>query len=81
MTDNVRELYPCADLPNTLRRIADELEAGDYGETDQATLIFPGASEIFHIGAPSNDDNAPLSAMFNMQCGITKITQKVIGND
>lgn len=75
---NVLPLHPCAHLPTALRNIADSIEAGEYGETDEATLIFPGASEIFHLGTPPSDENAATSAMFNMQCGITKMALAVL---
>lgn len=75
---NVLPLHPCAHLPTALRNIADQLDDGEYGEIDEATLIFPGASDIFHLGTPPNDDNAGISAMFNMQCGITKMALAVL---
>ena len=69
-------------MPNTtvplsegLRNLADKIDAGEYGPTDQATIIFPGAIEIFHLGGPSIEYG--VSALFNCSCAITKITQKV----
>lgn len=63
-------------LPEALRNIADELEAGKYGATDEATIVFPGASEIFHLGGAASDYG--VSALLNCSCAITKITSKVI---
>ena len=74
---SVVPLHPCADLPGALRAMADDLEAGVYGDTDQATIVFPGASEVFHLGTPANDPDAGASAIFNMTCGITKLTMAV----
>lgn len=63
-------------LPDALRKIAQQLEEGEFGATDEATVIFPGASEIFHIGGP--DCDSPTSAVFNMQCALTKFSLAVL---
>ena len=74
----VTPLHPCADLPTALRNLADNIEAGLYGGTDECTVVFPGGSEVFHMGTPANDIHAGTSAMFNMQCGIARMANAVI---
>lgn len=59
-----------------LRNIAQAIEDGEYGQTDQVTVVFPGASEIHHLGGL--DSEAGASALFNCACAITRITTKVI---
>lgn len=76
MTDNITYLKDSMHLPTALRNIADELEAGHYGPTDQATVIFPGASEVFHVGG--RDADAGTSATLNMVCGLAKIAKGVL---
>lgn len=63
-------------LVGMLRRMADDLEAGEYGDTDEATVVFPGASEVFHLGGPDRSSGA--SAIFNCSCAIAKLTKAVI---
>lgn len=69
------ERPPAAAVVRALRNIADELEAGEYGDTDEVTLVLPGASEVFHLGG--RDSEAGSSALFNCSCAITKITLAV----
>lgn len=78
MSDKTLTVVPMKkkSLPEMLREVARELEDGVYGDTDEATLIFPGAAEVFHMGG--SDGDAPTSAMFNMNCGITKFTMAVL---
>tara|TARA_R110002049_G_scaffold239404_2_gene412573 strand:+ start:1631 stop:1876 length:246 start_codon:yes stop_codon:yes gene_type:complete len=75
-------LRPVTELPETsvadrLRAIADQLEAGEFGEVDEATLVFPGATEMFHLGG--SNLQAGVNALFNCSCAITKITLECVG--
>jgi hypothetical protein len=69
---------PGATAADGLRRIADEIESGVWGETDEVTVVFPGASELFHLGG--RDADAGTSALLNVSCAVTKITSRVLTN-
>jgi len=69
-----------ADLTAALRAIADELEEGKYGRTDQVTVIFPGASEIFQLGSV-HDDQAVSDMCFNAVCALVKMANMVVLDD
>lgn len=63
-------------LIRRLRHLADGIEAGDFGAVDEATVVFPGANEIFHMGGP--DTSSGSSALLNCACAVTKITTGVL---
>lgn len=73
--EKVVRLREADHLPTALRNIADELEAGVHGAVDQATIIFPGASEVFHLGG--FESTAWASALLNMTCGTHKMAAHV----
>ena len=47
---------PLTDIPNVLRRIADEIEAGSYGEIEMAGIVMENDSgDIETFGAGKTD--------------------------
>ena len=47
---------PLTDIPNVLRRIADEIEAGSYGEIEMAGVVMENDSgDIETFGAGKTD--------------------------
>ena len=63
------------DVPATLRRIADEIEAGNYGEVSCVGLALLGDSlEVFGIGP---DSEAPSVALV-LKAGVMKLTMPVL---
>lgn len=63
------------DVPATLRRIADEIEAGNYGEVSCVGLVLLGDSlEVFGIGP---DSEAPSIALV-LNAGAMKLTMPVL---
>lgn len=63
------------DVPATLRRIADEIEAGSYGEVSCVGLVLLGDSlEVFGIGP---DSEAPSIALV-LNAGVMKLTMPVL---
>lgn len=70
MTAKLIHLQPAsASVPEALRNIADQYEAGDYGD-DPATIVI--GREVFHIGT-RGDDKAAANAVFNLHLGIHKL--------
>jgi len=70
MTAKLIHLQPAsAYVPDALRNIADQYEAGDYGD-DPATIVI--GREVFHIGT-RGDDKAAANAVFDLQLGIHKL--------
>ena len=48
--------HPLTDIPNVLRRIADEIEAGSYGEIEMAGVVMENDSgDIETFGAGKTD--------------------------
>lgn len=78
MSAEIVHLYECAHLPTALRNLAFNIEHGVYGDVDQATVLFPGAGEIFHMGTPPHDQNAGNAALANCACGVQKITKTIV---
>ena len=73
----VKTLYESnfRDVPATLRRIADEIEAGSYGEVGCAGLVLLGDSlEVFGMGP---DSEAPSVALV-LNAGAMKLTMPVL---
>jgi len=73
----VKTLYESnfRDVPATLRRIADEMEAGGYGEVSCAGLVLLGDSlEVFGMGP---DSEAPSVALV-LNAGVMKLTMPVL---
>lgn len=48
------------DVPATLRRIADEIEAGKYGEAAAAVVVLDTDLEVFYMGTGESAPNAHL---------------------
>lgn len=72
---NVIHLAPCLDVPATLRRIADQIDAGTY-PGQSATLVLDGA--IFHMGSASvHNDTAAREAVWNLTYGLHAMMAKV----
>ena len=65
-----------ASVPDGLRNIADQYEAGDYGD-EPATIVI--GREVFHIGT-RGDDKAAVNAVFDLQLGIHKLMAAAIGD-
>ena len=62
------------DVSATLRKIAEGIESGDYGEVHGACLILDGDMlEVFHTGKGDVGD-----AVLLMNCGIAKLTNAVL---
>lgn len=55
MTAKIIHIQPSLSIPAALRNIADQYEAGDYGD-EPATIII--GREVFHIGTRGNDKAA-----------------------
>ena len=74
MTDlKVVDLYDSnhRDLVATLRRIADDIEAGEYGEVGCAALVIMGDStEVFGMG----EDSEPPSIALLLHGGFMKLS-------
>lgn len=73
----VKTLYESnfRDVPATLRRIADEIEAGSYGDVGCAGLVLLGGSlEVFGMGP---DSEAPSVALV-LNAGAMKLTMPVL---
>ena len=48
--------HPLTEIPNVLRRIADEIEAGNYGEIEMAGVVMENDSgDIETFGAGKTD--------------------------
>jgi len=72
---NVVTLRPNEDIPETLRRIADDIDAGIFhGIT--CTMILD--TEIFAMGQVP-DDNLTQSAVWDMTYGIHKLMSAGLG--
>lgn len=65
------------DVPATLRRIADEVERGDFGKIGGAVLVLDGTPtlEVFYMGTGESGPNAHLL----LHCGMAKMVVKVLG--
>lgn len=75
MTAKIIHIQPqTASVPDALRNIAEQYEAGDYGE-EPATIVI--GREVFHIGTRGND-KAAANAVFDMQLGIHKLMAAAI---
>lgn len=63
------------DVPGTLRRIADSIEAGEYGEVGGATLVVDGDYlEVFYAGTGEAAPNAHLL----LHAGAAKMLKAVL---
>ncbi len=70
MTAKIIHIQPAsASVPDALRNIADQYEAGDYAD-DPVTIVI--GREGFHIGT-RGDDNMAVNAVFDLQLGIHKL--------
>ncbi len=77
MTAKLIHLQRATDsVPDALRNIADQYEAGDYGD-DPATIVI--GREVFHIGTRSNE-MAAANAVFDLQLGIHKLMAAAISD-
>lgn len=57
------------DIAATLRRVADGIEQGDYGDVECAALVLTGQqTDVFHMG-----NGGVADAMMCLQFGIHKI--------
>lgn len=64
------------DIATTLRVIADQIEAGDYGEVKEGALVLSGASlEVFGLGETNHDGG---STHLILHCGATKLQNAVL---
>ena len=80
MTDVVG-LHDCADVPKALRVVADEIEAGDFGNVEEATLILMGdRMTMFQQGHPANDKMSMHRMVMNLNKGLHYIMQ-VLNNE
>ena len=62
------------DVPATLRKIADSIESGDFGDVHDACLILDADSiDVFHAGGGDVSD-----AIMLMNCGIAKLTSTIL---
>lgn len=73
MSENVIPIKRSIKIAETLRRIADEIDAGEHPATS-ATLVLD--SQVFHMG-PVSVEAAVRDAVWNMTYGIHKIMGKV----
>lgn len=69
MSNNVITLYPCGDIAESLRNIADGIEEGEFSD-ECCTLIIGG--DVFSLGFVDNAKAAE-SAIFDMTLGIHKL--------
>lgn len=57
------------DVPEMLRRLADSVEAGEYGEVTEAVVVMPGdALEVFGFGTADGN-----YAHYLLACGQRKL--------
>ena len=75
MTAKIIHLPQATSVSDALRNIADQYDAGEYGD-DPATLVI--GREVFHIGT-RGDDKAAVNAVFDLQIGIHKLMAAVLG--
>lgn len=61
----VTELRPCVDIPNSLRRLADDIESGEV-EVEDLTIV--GHNYLAHLGE-AVDERAAEQAAFNLMVG------------
>lgn len=78
MTAEVVKLFPCQHIPDMLRQIADDIEAGHYENKENTCTVVLGY-EVFHAGS-INADQAAKDAIFNMTMGIGKLNYYVAKN-
>lgn len=65
---NVIQLFPSTEVADTLRCIADEIEAGKY-EGEIVTMILDSGI-VFHFGKETTDDGRAVEeAIFDMTVG------------
>ena len=77
MSDNIRQIKPCANAVEALRNIADMIEDEEITATE-CTVI--AGTDVFHVGV-MDDGRAAESAIFNMTMGIQKLMAPVIFAD
>lgn len=73
---NLVPLRPSNDVVATLRRIADQIEAGEFAQAQHATLVY--GSEIFHMGTP-NDQQAATNTLWDLEVARTKLMTRALG--
>lgn len=72
---NVVSLYPCGNVVEGLRRIADQLESGEL-QHNRVTLV--AGNEIFQVGTVNNSQAAK-DAVFDLNVGLALLMQSAIG--
>lgn len=70
---NIIPIKLCANAPDTLRMIADQMENGKF-DTTSVTVI--AGTEVFQCGE-INDGRAAESAVFNMTMGLHKLMRPI----
>jgi len=77
---NVVGLHDCADVPKALRAVADEIEAGDFENVEEATLILIGdRMTMFQQGHPANDKMNMHRAVMNLNKALYYIMRRLSG--
>ncbi|MDR1076376.1 MAG: hypothetical protein LBL59_08810 [Xanthomonadaceae bacterium] len=67
-----------ADIPALLRNIADELEAGEYGEVREGALVLAGTNlEVFGLGCYADGT----VAHYLLACGQRKLESPCLDED
>lgn len=75
MSATIIKLPQAGSVSEALRNIADQYEAGEYGD-DPATLVI--GREVFHFGTSGNEA-AAANALFDLQLGIHKLMASALG--
>lgn len=74
MSNKVVSLYPCANVAEGLRNIANQVEEGELPD-DGCTVIC--GSDVFHLGCV-DDAQAAGDAVFNMTYGLHLLMRPVV---
>ncbi len=68
---NIVSIKPGGYVAESLREIADRIDAGEFFDGAEATLVI--GSNIYHFGCFGTDEAAVVNAAWNLQCAIHKI--------
>lgn len=64
------------DIPTTLRIIAEQIEAGEFGEVKEGALVISGVSlEVFGLGETNHDGG---STHLILGCAMAKLQNAVL---
>lgn len=70
--------YAALSLPNALRQLADEIEAGEYGEAHNLTWVIDCGNSNIEIGILGKCGDPGITAHFLLALGQRKIEMSVL---